>query len=73
MELKVIELYNQSDEDFSSDVLETTLYVDGVEVMKGDYYHDKIDDKIEGFKRALTFLNIEFTENVEKQNSDYDW
>jgi hypothetical protein len=73
MELKIIELYNQSDEDFSSDVLETTLFVDGQEVMKGDYYHDKIDDRIEGFKRALTFLNIEFTEDVEKQNSDCDW
>lgn len=41
----------------------TTLYFvvendEKEEVLKGDYYHDKIDDKIEGFFEGLEFAGV---------------
>lgn len=29
-------------------------------VMSGDYHHDKIDDKIEGFFNALDYLDVSY-------------
>ena len=37
------------------------LSVDGAVVLKGDYYHDKITDKINGFIACLDCLKIPFT------------
>lgn len=36
------------------------LRLDGKLIMRGDDYHDKIGDKIEGFRRALEILGMEY-------------
>lgn len=33
----------------------TVLYFDGKEVMRGDYYHDKIDEHINGFIKGVKY------------------
>ena len=42
----------------------TALYKDGIKIKEGDYYHDKIDQFIEGFIFALNTLNIPHHYNV---------
>jgi hypothetical protein len=71
MKLLITELFGKSDVEKMSDAYEVTLTVDGVEVMKGDSYHDKIYDKIEGFKEALKFLKKKFT--VKEKTGNVDW
>ena len=39
----------------------TILYVDGKLEMYGDYYHDKIDDKINGFAQGLEHMGEEIS------------
>ena len=39
----------------------TGLYIDGKCKMWGDYYHDHIDDKIEGFIDGLQAAGVEHT------------
>lgn len=36
------------------------LIVNNEVVLEGDYYHDKIDDKIKGFVCALKYLGYDF-------------
>ena len=40
---------------------EQALSVDGAVVLQGDYYHDKITDKINGFIACLDYLETPFT------------
>ena len=40
---------------------EQALSVDGAVVLQGDYYHDKIADKINGFIACLYYLKTPFT------------
>lgn len=35
-------------------------------LLKGDCYHDKIDEKIEGFLLGLDFANIEYVEEEDE-------
>jgi hypothetical protein len=42
------------------------LYKDGVQVMSGDYYHDKIDDAIRGYLQAHKDLGIEYEYSSER-------
>lgn len=49
---------------YKTDATAVKLQVDGVEVMRGDEYHDKIDAQIRGFELALKFLNKEYTKQV---------
>lgn len=42
-------------------------------VISGDYYHDKIDEKIEGFLLGLDYAGFKYSvEEVEKEESLYD-
>lgn len=53
MEVKIVDFHNvDNDPDMCSDATITALYIDGVEVLAGDYYHDGIDRQIEGFLKA---------------------
>lgn len=38
----------------------TAFYINDELVMEGDHYHDKIDDKIEGFLKGLKFVKQGF-------------
>jgi hypothetical protein len=38
----------------------TALYIDGKLHTSGDYYHDKIDDWINGFIAGLEFAEVKF-------------
>ena len=54
--LKLIQYYNADDED------EQCLFdlTNNKIMLKGDYYHDKISEEIEGYLCALKDFNIEF-------------
>lgn len=42
------------------------LYKDGVMVLSGDYYHNKIDNKIKGYLQAYKDLGYEFEYSLEE-------
>ena len=51
----------------------TALYHDDQLIMEGDYYHDKIDDRIEGFFEGLHFAGVEYTrDDVYVGGEDFD-
>lgn len=51
----------------------TALYQDDKLIMAGDYYHDKIDDRIEGFFEGLRFAGIEYMRgDVYVSGEDFD-
>ena len=60
MKIEIIRTYEYEDTDFSGDALQVEMFVDGKSVLCGDYYHNHIEDRIEGFFEALDFLNISF-------------
>ena len=45
----------------------TQLLIDGNIVTSGDYYHDKIDERIDGWEECLQYLDIKF-EVIEDEN-----
>ena len=69
-QIKIINTYAADDLDFSSDASNVELQVDGVRVMDGDDYHDKIDDQIEGFIKAMDWFNIPYTKEETNQNEE---
>lgn len=42
-------------------------------IVKGDYYHDKIDDVIDGFKLALNYMKIEYDWKEEYIGTENEW
>lgn len=42
-------------------------------ITKGDCYHDKIYEIIEGFKMCLNHMKIEYTYNTEMVDKQSDW
>lgn len=58
IKITVITHYHQSDPDFHADYWGVTVEFDGEEVAKfGDEYHDKGEDKAQGFVCALTLVD----------------
>lgn len=57
------------------------LFVDGVIFSKGDDYHNKMNDRIDGILDFLRFLKMEFSfehikldvKNENKSHCDYDY
>ena len=45
----------EEDPQCNSDPAVTALYFDGIKVLEGDWYHDKIDSQIDGFIRGVQF------------------
>ena len=73
MKIEIIRTYEYEDTDFSGDALQVEMFVDGNSVLCGDYYHNHIEDRMEGFMVALEFLNIPFvvlSKNINKE--DYE-
>jgi len=53
--MKLIKEYTNCDCEFKRLIKE-----DGTELLSGDYYHDKINERIEGYLQALKDNNIEY-------------
>jgi hypothetical protein len=67
----------QKDYEFGEDGCYTELFhvtEDGTEipVIEGDWYHDKIDERIEGFFEALDYLMIDYGWRHRVINRDKD-
>jgi hypothetical protein len=51
----------------------TALYNGDALIMEGDYYHDKIDDRIEGFFEGLDHQKVNYVRNdVYVSADDFD-
>lgn len=59
MKVEIVKHYEDTDEDCSSDYWDIEIFVDGkLAKQYGDYYHDKGDEKADGFLDALYFLGL---------------
>lgn len=68
----VTRIYGKNDLKFSYDALSVDLTDDtGEVILTGDWYHDKIDDKIDGFFVAVDYLGIKY-ERVDEDVNDPD-
>ena len=63
-------VFESDDFSFARDPLSELLIIDDVIVLCGDWYHDHISDKIEGFLKALKFMKVEYVITEEKVNED---
>jgi hypothetical protein len=62
-------IYGEDDPEFIYDAVEVRLYdSEGEIVMSGDWYHDRIDEKIDGFFVALDYLGIPYETKTVKKN-----
>jgi len=68
MRIEIIRTYPEEDLEFAQDAVEVELIVDGKVILNGDYYHDKIDEKIEGFLFALDSTDQKYSINEINQN-----
>ena len=67
-----VQIYEEEDTDFVSDSTLEMLYIDNKYIMSGDWYHDRINTKIEGFLECLKFIGIPFEIEKRQVNDDYD-
>ena len=68
---KFVKFYNVTNEDDDITILYEATENGHVNIMQGDYYHDKIDYKIEGY--LSRYKSSEYTlQKVEYQCEDYD-
>lgn len=70
LNLIIEESYEVLDKDYESDVYEIRLFNkdDNECIMRGDWYHNKIDSKIKGFCECLNYLDIGFNIETRKVN-----
>ena len=71
-QFKIQKAYEIDDTNFSCDLMEARLFnnITGELIMSGDYYHNKIEERIEGFFEALKYLGIDYkviTENINEE------
>lgn len=68
-QFEVIRTYAHDDLKFYGDAYNVELIdEEGKTIVSGDYYHDKIDERIEGFFLALDFLKINYECNYTNRN-----
>jgi hypothetical protein len=72
MKIDIVRTYNKSDTEFIRDALQEELFVDDDLILSGDWYHDSISSKMDGFLEALDFLDIPYTLNEIDVNSEFD-
>lgn len=53
MEYSVVRSYCQDDPEFMGDACDVTLFLGDKVILTGDWYHDKIEDKIDGYLQAI--------------------
>jgi hypothetical protein len=70
MKLVITKTFPEGDTDFIEDPENVTLTVDDKVAIEGDWYHDRIEDKIEGFIAALDFLTFAYTTETIEQVSE---
>lgn len=62
-------IYGEDDPKFIWDEIEVRLCdSEGNVIMAGDWYHNKIDEKIEGFFEALNYLGIPYETKIIEKN-----
>lgn len=76
LNFKILKVYEMDDIEFGGDAMEVRLLnLDKPKianmVMSGDYYHNKINDRIEGFFEGLDYLGVKYTTVEEKINEKY--
>lgn len=65
----IIKTYPADDVEFVEDALNVELTDENHNViLSGDWYHDSIDDKIDGFFVALDYLGVEYEREVVRVN-----
>ena len=65
-------IYGEDDLEFVFDAIEVRLYdSEGNIVIAGDWYHDKIDEKIDGFFEAFDYLGIPYETKTVKKNEKF--
>ena len=78
MKIKKIIHYSEDDPEFSSDYTSIDLYInDKLVYTYGDYYHDKGQEKIEGFIDCIDYMVKEkliksYSLEIERL-ADYEW
>ena len=79
MNVKIVKHYSIEDPEFYGDYGSIQIFINGdLAIEYGDYYHDKGQEKVDGFLDALRFLSkkekIIGLINVEKEEiADEDW
>lgn len=65
----IIKTYPADDVEFVEDALNVELTDENRNViLSGDWYHDSIDDKVDGFFVALDYLGVEYEREVVRVN-----
>ena len=76
MKLEIVRTYASDDIEFKGDAYEVSLMVrtsgKAQILLRGDWYHDHIEDKIEGFLAALSFMKVSY-EVVETSLNDEEY
>ena len=63
----------QKDYEWGEDGCYTTLFnSEGIEIISGDYYHNHIDDLIDGFFLGLDYLGIKYKKEKVSINVEED-
>jgi len=65
----VVRMYQEGDDQFIYDAINEAIVDEaGMMIMNGDWYHDEISAKIEGFFEALNYLGVEYEKIEVKRN-----
>lgn len=73
----ILKFVIQKDYEWGEDGCYTTLFEEGNEVISGDYYHNHVDDLIDGFFIGLDYLGIKYEKekisiNIEESGEWYE-
>jgi hypothetical protein len=68
MKFTMIRIYENDPKFVGDEVNIQLLDSDGIVILEGDYYHDKIDYQIDGFFACLDYLGIKYTSVMNKKD-----
>ncbi|RXZ78027.1 hypothetical protein EBB07_28635 [Paenibacillaceae bacterium] len=73
LKFRLVNAYAPDDRDFLEDEYDVSLYDldDNKLIMSGDYYHNKIHVRINGFFKALDYYDIAYDVETVRVNSDH--
>ncbi len=70
LKVEITRTYPYNDKEFRDDAEFVILYIDGKEVLVGDWYHNNIEHRIEGFLAAMDHFKIPYVKKESNVNSD---
>jgi hypothetical protein len=71
-EFTIERVYDIDDEYCNGDLMDMRLMDgNGKIIMSGDYYHNKIEERVEGFFSALNYLEIKYTIKEVNRNEEF--